>query len=572
MVLHGFVLAVCFMKRGKPRFCCLSWRWILNVVLLLDAIFLALSDNVVEAEANESLHASAMFEVLGGVPRVDAESLPHPYKSNAVFQFHSLYMGLFVVNGKHISFIMPLTVLVYTVIVLSAYEYSYQRVGTRTRKDAEIELWLEFILIALTTMFVVIAKKMMERSQRPLYLDLEHKKEEVIKEKVMRCRAEFKNSHFEEILHKAPVTRMLCGPNVPMEVSPMQPSKPHSTFSCPPFIGTGLRPKQQHEREGVDCKGGDCLPEDTLVYVDGLPMPQPICAVKAKQRVLCYDDLVGSVSYVPVDKIGISEPHAQPDRGAVRVQLLDNTELLMTGNHPVKAYPTVNDSWDAVGAIVQGSGRCARAADLEAGHDSLIVLKTAAVPVKKVEQVPLEDASGEHRRWVTVSVQGPQRHTIFTATKGSQLAPCQMMAVGGSNLLPLHEEHPPQKHTFIHFSVDDSEKASSRHTVSAPPTIAATSMEAQAPTELAASGAMAIQFDDEVSNLSTIVSVVGDIDEVEEPKKPKGSFSSLAAAAVAASCGNRRRQQQRARRREARVARATNADNNSGCKGAEDNN
>jgi len=538
----------------------------------LDALLLALSDNVVEAEANESLHGAAMFEVLGGVPQVDAESLPHPYKSNSVFQFHSLYMGLFVVNGKHSVFIMPLTIIVYTVIVLFAYEHSYQRVGTK--RDAEIELWLEFVLIALTAIFVVVAKKMMERSQRPLYLNLEHKKEEVIKEKVMRCRAEFKISHFEKIIHKTPEAWKFGGRTTAVKDTPVQPPKANSTFSCPPFIGIpSLQPTQQKERGGLGCTGCDCLPADTLVYVDGLTMPQPLCMVKPTQRVLCYDDLAGSVSYVPVERVSISEPNVQPDRGAVRVQLQDNTELQMTGNHPVKTYPTGSNSSDAVGACVQGSGRCAQAADLQPGYDSLIVLKTTVVPVRKVEQVALEGASGVDRRWVTVAVQGPHRHMIFTATKGSQLAPCQMMAVGGSNLVPLHEEHPSQKHTFIHFNVgDDSEKASSRHTVSAPPTFAATSMEAQGlvATEPAASGAMTIQLDDEVSNLSTIVSVLGDTDEVAEQTGLKATFVSLAAAALAARCGNRRRQQQRARRREGRATRAT-GDDRVGSNEAEDN-
>jgi len=128
------------------------------------------------------------------------------------------------------------------------------------------------------------------------------------------------------------------------------------------------------------------------------------------------------------------------------------------------------------------------------------------------------------------------------------------MAVGGSNLQPLHQEHPSQKHTFIHFDVgDDSERVSSRHTASAPPTFAPT-MEAQG--SVATEPAALLQPDDEVvSNLSTIVSVLGDIEETAEENNAKMSLSSLAAA-VGASWGNRRRQQQRARRREGRIAQA----------------
>jgi hypothetical protein len=357
---------------------------------------------------------------------------------------------------------------------------------------------------------------------------------------------------------------MVAGRTIPVEVAtPVQPPRPESIFSCPAGIGN---PQQQKEKGGVGCKEGDCLPEDTLVYVDGSPMPQPLCTVTATQRLLCYDDLVGSVGYVPVERVTISEPKVQPDRGAVRVQLLDNTELEMTGNHPVKTYPILGNTSDAnvaVGTGVQGSGRFAQAADLQAGYDSLMVLKTVAVPVRKVEQVPLEDASNEERRWVTITVQGPQRHTIFTATKGNQLAPCQMMAVGGSNLQPLHQGRPSQKHTFIHFYVaDDSEGVSSRHTASAPPTFAPT-MEAQG--SVATEPAALLQPDDEVvSNLSTIVSMLGDTEETAEDNKAKLSLSSLTAAAVAASCGNRRRQQQRARRREGRIAQADNADSNDG--------
>jgi hypothetical protein len=485
--LHMCVVTVHIGQRWNWRWarCMCFWK-ILGFVLIVDATALALSDPVVEATANEILGVGCIFDLLGGVPDLDGPSIPHPSKMNALFLFHSVYVGLFVLTFRTAAFLLPLGLAAYNTIVLSCYLRFYNGMSGDLRDPSELteNLYVELFLITCIQLFVVVAKKKLENSQRSLYVALEHMRAEAIREKVLRCNVEFEQSWLQSNFVPGGAGgadvqgEVLGSPDVQGECSIHSWNThlagnevPHSLRSAPTILCPTKCPKRASGIKNCgdgSCDEGDCLPSDALVWVESEPLPQPLSQLKPGQRVLCYDNLLGRVTYDAVCEISASE-HAD-SREWVTVFLADGTALQMTTDHPIECY-SVQEQNVRVGGMKK---KYAHAGELQPGRDGVNVLKVSTVPVKDIERhgpgyAPTDDAGP--KQWVNFTLQQPQRHTVFVAQrKGQAVQP--MMAVGSTDLSPLAQQQMRDvcvRNTFV--DLDSLSGISSRRTASAPPTL-----------------------------------------------------------------------------------------------------
>jgi len=170
--------------------------------------------------------------------------------------------------------------------------------------------------------------------------------------------------------------------------------------------------------------GGDCLPFDALVWVEGQALPQCVCDVQTGQKVLCHDNIVGNLKFVSLLQ---AETKANSEIEWVRVTLADGTTMRMTSDHLMLSQAHQKEGLD-FGVVDTGP---VRAADLKPGIDSVMVLRVMPVDVENVEAGLKSDDCGTQR--TSIVVQQPERHSIFVASSG----PCPLnrcMAVGSSSL------------------------------------------------------------------------------------------------------------------------------------------
>jgi hypothetical protein len=180
------------------------------------------------------------------------------------------------------------------------------------------------------------------------------------------------------------------------------------------------------EQAIVACAGedGDCLPPDAVLWLEGQSRPVQVGQVKAGQRVLCYDHLARGLKYSEVVDVAT---HDATSSEWVVVVLEDGTELQTTADHPV--YPRLAEA-------------AVKAGDLEPSVHSLEVLKMVSVPVREVRRKSLaqeqqqQQQQQQHQQQqqqqqpamksdpapaarVSLSVQQPERHSIFVASSGT---------------------------------------------------------------------------------------------------------------------------------------------------------
>lgn len=200
----------------------------------------------------------------------------------------------------------------------------------------------------------------------------------------------------------------------------------------------------------AECDSGDCLPSDSLAWVEGHTMMRKLCTILPGERVLCHDKLSGNLKYATVRDVTV-------ERGAaewVLVMLSDGTVLRMTTDHPVR--PERDETKSCI----------VRAGDLQVGTDSLVCLKATPVMVKSVKKCLLEeksssDAESVHPSRVYLTVQQAERHAIFVAAPGSKAEQTGVatMAVGSADLKP---ESPVNsymvKNTFVHCDNSNTQR------------------------------------------------------------------------------------------------------------------
>eukprot|EP00443_Scrippsiella_acuminata_P006716 CAMPEP_0115268914 /NCGR_PEP_ID=MMETSP0270-20121206/52763_1 /TAXON_ID=71861 /ORGANISM="Scrippsiella trochoidea, Strain CCMP3099" /LENGTH=109 /DNA_ID=CAMNT_0002685125 /DNA_START=5 /DNA_END=331 /DNA_ORIENTATION=- len=84
----------------------------------------------------------------------------------------------------------------------------------------------------------------------------------------------------------------------------------------------------------VPCDGPDCLPENSLVQVEGSTEPRELGDLRVGERVLCEDSLEKTTCYVRVDNVEMTDQSGDDPAEWVRLALSDGSSITMTADHP----------------------------------------------------------------------------------------------------------------------------------------------------------------------------------------------------------------------------------------------
>eukprot|EP00931_Biecheleriopsis_adriatica_P016926 TRINITY_DN12322_c0_g4_i1.p1 TRINITY_DN12322_c0_g4~~TRINITY_DN12322_c0_g4_i1.p1 ORF type:complete len:588 (+),score=83.90 TRINITY_DN12322_c0_g4_i1:89-1852(+) len=203
------------------------------------------------------------------------------------------------------------------------------------------------------------------------------------------------------------------------------------------------------------CMDGDCLPEGSLVWVEGHVLPRRVETVSSGERVLCFDRLSGSVKHASVLAV---EEQASGQALWCKVSLSDGTSLEVTADHPLHPVKPCEEQ-RAQGWGPWGRGRpgfATSASNLKAGEDHLLVLKVEPVSVESLT------SHWSSKPRISLTVQQSERHTIFVAAQSKDCT-LNALAVESANAYS-HILGPAEQHTFITCAEegDLSESASNR--------------------------------------------------------------------------------------------------------------
>mmetsp|Transcript_86929 Transcript_86929/g.219300 ORF Transcript_86929/g.219300 Transcript_86929/m.219300 type:complete len:973 (-) Transcript_86929:222-3140(-) len=393
----------------------------------------------------------------------------HIAVSQFTFNLVVLYLTLFVYPVKQALIMNPILFLLYACAELE----------TRDEHDGTLDAILLVCLMGVGMCLVSLAKVFLERSQWQLFLLLREKDQIVIREKVLRCQAEFESDWIRGSFQQSSrsdassfVTtsgnRGLGGMDmVKVSSKPQLQSSKASLCSAPAILLNTSQHSVGHDTSSSQaarvCEGGDCLPVDTLVWLEGEARPRALGEVTLGHRVLCFDRLGGSLKHAAVEDV-------RTEAGAkewTRVTLDDGTLLNMTADHPVQPVATAAEAV-AAGRVKPdgpfGQSRCTVcAADLQPKVDSLLVLKIVPVGVRSIE------TSRQDRPRVFVAVQQPERHAIFVASGGPFVGYAgQSVAIEAANRGLQNPVHMEVDKTFLRVG---HRGARGQEILSAPPSL-----------------------------------------------------------------------------------------------------
>jgi len=319
-------------------------------------------------------------------------------------------------------------------------------------------LWIPFIAVCITRMFVMLhlgksseaigTWKLLTTLCTAIFLfagtwmrelNMRQKwraNQEVMHEKALRCQAEFaieqltlgaycqcgsRPSFKQHGIHTSGQSK------APKKQLPLLQSS-HATF---------MQVETTHTDEDVTpaCTEADCLPLDAIVWVQDRAMPSRISDVQEGMRVLCYDHLARTIKYVPISEIHTK----QGTVGWTQVTLKGGITLDMTSEHPVQPC-SVNDVQPCVSVRHVPP---IKAADLTPNSDSLLVLKVEPTPVEDIRS-SIKDGSQ-----VYITLEQPERHSIFVAGSHSNNEVFSAMAVESCDLLVRSTPRFVEKSTFL---------------------------------------------------------------------------------------------------------------------------
>eukprot|EP00928_Gymnodinium_smaydae_P014862 TRINITY_DN15454_c0_g1_i1.p1 TRINITY_DN15454_c0_g1~~TRINITY_DN15454_c0_g1_i1.p1 ORF type:complete len:905 (+),score=142.67 TRINITY_DN15454_c0_g1_i1:159-2717(+) len=340
------------------------------------------------------------------------------------------YLLIFVFEFRRALVVIPFAFLGYAVATL------YDATGNQ-----EVLLLIAQLALSLISLFLsLVAKRLIEQSKWQAFMMLEEKTMQAVHEKVLRFQAEFQ-------MEKAVDSKRLghlCGHNAASEASSdlygcIAPDRapdvrdvsakknaapatrrPPSLKSAPPLMGPAENAVLlQTAPRAENCEEGDCLPPESLCYVEGEAAPRCVSSLVEGDRVLCFDRLGGSLKHAAVESVEAKEGQVEWRT----VSLQDGTTLVVTADHPLKTAPQAGSAWDVLDLTNESTRPLLRAEELQPGRDSLFVMKAVPVPVSSV--------TVEHRTSgrVSLSVRQPERHAIFVAAAEQQPGSVRMVAV-----------------------------------------------------------------------------------------------------------------------------------------------
>mmetsp|Transcript_33890 Transcript_33890/g.79248 ORF Transcript_33890/g.79248 Transcript_33890/m.79248 type:complete len:782 (+) Transcript_33890:101-2446(+) len=315
------------------------------------------------------------------------------------------YHCIFILSFRKAIIFVPVVVCLYIAVAACSLEEPGEK------SDAPKE-GLELSLVLFNSAVAVASKAKLEKAQRMEFKFSEEKRQEAIKERVLRYEAEFAKERLSggsPWNAKAVEREPSVAPSQPSVCSTAVSRAGASVRSAPAALHTGPVMSQMR-------RSGECLPPDSVVWVEGHPMPRPVCTVRSGEKVLCHDTLSLVPKFVEVRDSTLITGHAP----WVVVTLADGTALTMTADHPTQPRRET-------GALPL-AGHVA-ASCLKPGSDSLMVLKMQPVEVESV--IP---TAGCGKR-VALSIHQPDRHEVFAAPPSS--VPGQdvaTMAIGSADM------------------------------------------------------------------------------------------------------------------------------------------
>eukprot|EP00927_Polykrikos_kofoidii_P027003 TRINITY_DN23917_c0_g1_i1.p1 TRINITY_DN23917_c0_g1~~TRINITY_DN23917_c0_g1_i1.p1 ORF type:complete len:745 (-),score=110.02 TRINITY_DN23917_c0_g1_i1:154-2364(-) len=354
-----------------------------------------------------------------------------------VNQFASLVLAFLILVGLplHRSLLRaPIYLLAYS--APSVFLGSPRGKITHWRPFADIGVLVVAVFLFLST------RKKWEAVRWDAYKELRRRTREVIEQKVLRCKAEFasdvsrskllcgetdqllsdadESSYFDLFTGFAAPSRGGANEikgNAKIDARwALRPPSHASVYSAPAVlqwddngdggsvttaVGTG-----RVCTTSSFCQGADCLPPESLAWIEGYALPQPVEHLVPGQRVLCFDHLGGHLKYAAVVEATIRKASEPADWA--HVTLIDGTTVQLTADHPVKPVRSAAGQRRPAGPLCDELS-VTHARNLRPGVDSLMVLKLVPEQVSTVELVM------ETRSRVFLTVEQQERHAIFVA-------------------------------------------------------------------------------------------------------------------------------------------------------------
>jgi len=381
-------------------------------------------------------------------------------KTTLVFNIMLSYMLIFVFPFRRALTVVSLSYLTYC--ATSAITICHQTDRLQLRNTEWGHVIADLGALGIGLLLSISAKRTIELSKWDVFVLLRDKAAEAIHEKVLRVEAEFAHeSVVKNTQRSTRTTQPSEGSDRCKEVASgsstcgaMLPS----LLSAPAILQTASAATKACPQRN-SCSGGDCLPPDAKVWVEGYTCPRPLGHCKRGERVLCYDRLSGNLKYADITAFELTEGSTNWSI----VSLTDGTTLKMTSDHPMQRNATgsKNTAIDQLAPV--------RAQDLQPQRDSLTVLKVESVPVAAVQHVK------QVGQKISLSVQQPLRHSIFVAAQGGTgnggTGPLQTMCVESADVVSQGRLAPGERRTFVHLTEDvsESDMPPRRRTSSEPP-------------------------------------------------------------------------------------------------------
>jgi len=284
----------------------------------------------------------------------------------------------------------------------------------------------DVLLVAMMCTMSFAIKQIIEMHEHKLFCELHKQRQQTVQEKVLRCAAEFEREQ-------------LKGGNIHLELhtSENDECNTQSAVSAPAVV---QQPGQIASVNQLVCSGSSCLPCAAEVWKEGHSVPTPVQEVAPDDRVLCLDEWTGSIIYLPITEVHITDAH---QTSWVMVTLEDGSMQQMTSDHPVCPH--------AHGQPCPWS----RACDLKPAYHTIPVLKLMHVPVKAIKHLEVDTTStqaGMNSKKVSLSVNDNRRYTVLACCGPEQEGQC-CMAVGA--VAPLGAKEVFSHNTFLHVVTED---------------------------------------------------------------------------------------------------------------------
>eukprot|EP00931_Biecheleriopsis_adriatica_P074120 TRINITY_DN48256_c0_g1_i1.p1 TRINITY_DN48256_c0_g1~~TRINITY_DN48256_c0_g1_i1.p1 ORF type:complete len:607 (-),score=54.41 TRINITY_DN48256_c0_g1_i1:120-1940(-) len=225
------------------------------------------------------------------------------------------------------------------------------------------------------------AQSWQERSTRMLIFTSACLKSTLVRERVLKCQADFKLSPL--------------GMNNYADSENFQNSNLSDAVHTHKTVLTAPAMLSLHEGR-LQCTSGDCIPESCHVLLEGSADTVAASSLRAGDRLLCRDALTEDLKYIPIQELHFEEPTIQTCR---IITLKDGTSMVMTADHPVSARrsSSLYECYMPAGDLVPKEHliKCYRQVELEVQSNELSV--------------------DRHRRLVSVTVEHGQRYHILAA-------------------------------------------------------------------------------------------------------------------------------------------------------------